>query len=101
MAGGRRLTLEDARRIGDRLGVDWDAIDPAELRRGIEVEIEQAGGAAVDTTAVDTTAADTGDDLLSAGRVAWLRLREVPDFYTRLDELAAAAEKHRVRRFRL
>jgi len=95
MAGGRRLTLEDARRIGDRLGVDWDAIDPAELRRGIEVEIEQAGGAAV-----DTTAADTGDDLLSAGRVAWLRLREVPDFYTRLDELAAAAEKHRVRRFR-
>jgi len=32
--------------------------------------------------------------------VAWLRLREVPDFYTRLDELAAAAEKHRVRRFR-
>ena len=96
MAGGRRLTLEDARRIGDRLGVDWDAIDPAELRRGIEVEIEQAGGAAVDTT---TDA--TGDDLLSAGRVAWLRLREVPDFYTRLDELAAAAEKHRVRRFRL
>jgi hypothetical protein len=95
MAGGRRLTLEDARRIGDRLGVDWDAIDPAELRRGIEVEIEQAGGAAV-----DTTADATGDDLLSAGRVAWLRLREVPDFYTRLDELAAAAEKHRVRRFR-
>ena len=99
MAAGRRLTLEDARRIGDRLGVDWDAIDPAELRRGIEVEVEQAGGAA--TATADTTPDDGGDDLLSAGRVAWLRLREVPDFYTRLDELAAAAEKHRARRFRL
>ena len=91
MAAARRLTLEDARRIGDRLGVDWDAIDPAELRRGIEVEVEQDDGGSD----------DGGDDLLSAGRVAWLRLREVPDFYTRLDELAAAAEKHRARRFRL
>jgi len=98
MAAGGRIALADARRIGDRLGVDWDAIDPAELRRGIEVELELAGGGPTATPEPATAADD--DVALTAGRTAWERLREVPDYYTRLDELAAAAEQHRSRRFR-
>jgi hypothetical protein len=83
MAEERRVSLADARGIGERLGADWDAVDPAELRRGIEVERDSCGSD------------------LEAGRLALARLREVPDYYTRLDELAAAAEKHLARRHRL
>lgn len=92
MADREGITRDTARAVGDRLGIDWDAVDAAEFRRGLEVESEQAAA---------TAAAPADDPLLTAGRAAWARLREVPDFYTRLDELAAAAEKHRARRFRI
>ena len=83
MGDDRRISLADASAIGDRLGADWGTIDPAEFRRGIEIERENAA------------------DDVAAGRVALARLAEVPDYYTRLDELAQAAEKHLSRRFRL
>jgi hypothetical protein len=78
MGEDRRISLADARAIGDTLGADWGTVDPAEFRRGIEIERDAA-----------------------AGRLALARLAAVPDYYTRLDELSAAAEKHLSRRFRL
>lgn len=83
MGEDRRISLADARAIGDTLGADWGTVDPAEFRRGIEIERESAA------------------DDAAAGRLALARLAAVPDYYTRLDELSAAAEKHLSRRFRL
>jgi len=83
MGEDRRISLADARAIGDMLGADWGTVDPAEFRRGIEIERENAA------------------DDVAAGRLALARLADVPDYYTRLDELSAAAEKHLARRFRL
>lgn len=83
MAEDRRVSLADARSIGDQLNADWDSVDPAELRRGIEIE------------------RDNGGSDLEAGRLALARLAEVPDYYSRLDALAAAAEKHLARRYGL
>jgi len=102
MAEGPKITREIARDVGERLGIDWNAVEPAEFRRGLEVEVELAAvDSAAPGIAPGTTAGTADDPLLSAGRIVWTRLREVPDFYTRLDELAAAAEKHLARRFRI
>jgi hypothetical protein len=102
MAESPMITREIARGVGDRLGVDWNAVEPAEFRRGLEVEVAQAAvNPAPPGIAPETTTGTADDPLLSAGRIVSTRLREVPDFYTRLDELAAAAEKHLSRRFRI
>lgn len=83
MGDDHRISLANARMIGEGLGADWNTVDPAEFRRGIEIERENAA------------------DDIAAARLALARLADMPDYYTRLDELSAAAEKHFSRRFRL
>ena len=35
----------------------------------------------------------TGDDPVLTGKIAWAHLKEIKDYYTRLDQLEAEAEK--------
>ena len=36
----------------------------------------------------------TGDDLILTGKIAWAHLKEVPDYYTRLNKLEAEADRY-------
>ena len=36
----RSFSTEEARSIGDRIGIDWDAVDLEQFRMGLEVEME-------------------------------------------------------------
>lgn len=71
---GMGLTVEDARRIGAALGVDWEEakFDPDEFRCGIEFEIAHSHR---------DPARMTDDDELAAFRKALARLQERPDYY--------------------
>ena len=40
MAAKRQFTTEEARRIGDRIGVDWAKYSIEEFRMGLAVELE-------------------------------------------------------------
>ena len=82
--GKRKITSDEARRIGDGLGIDWQTVDIEEFRRGLEVELEH--GAHEPETDV------TGDDMTLTGKIAWAHLKEFPDYYTRLDKLEAEAD---------
>jgi hypothetical protein len=64
-----------------RLGLDWAKIDLEQFQRGLEVEFEH--GAREPETDV------THDDLMLTGRIAWAHLKEIADYYTRLDKLEA------------
>jgi hypothetical protein len=83
VAGKRRISPEEARNIGSTLGIDWTSVDPEQFRRGLEVELEH--GAHAPETNV------TNDDLTLTGKIAWAHLKEIPDYYTRLDKLEAEA----------
>jgi len=85
MEATQRIGLDQARAIGTRLGVDWEWIDVEQLRRGLEVELEHG--------ARDPATNVTGDDLLLTGKIAWAHLKEIPDYYTRLDRMEAEAKK--------
>lgn len=74
----RRFAAEEARTIGDRLGVDWKDIPLEEFRRGLEVEMEHG--------TIDPTTNITNDDLVMTGKIAWIHLKERSDYYTRLDQ---------------
>jgi hypothetical protein len=82
--GTRKFELDEARSIGDNLGISWDQVDPEEFRRGLEVELEH-GGHDPDTNV-------TNDDPILTGKIAWAHLKEIADYYTRLDRMEAEAE---------
>ncbi len=78
-------TSEEAKKIGEQIGVDWTKVDLEQFRRGLEVEMEHGTHFGDDTNV-------TKDDPHITGRIAWAHLKEIPDYYTRLDKMEAEAE---------
>lgn len=85
MSGKRQFTLEEARAIGAQLGLDWALVDPEQFRRGLEVELEHGRR--------DPATNVTNDDPVLTGKIAWAHLKEIGDYYTRLDRLEAEAKQ--------
>ena len=81
MGDKRQFNIEEARSIGMQLGLDWAQIDLEQFRRGLEIELEHG--------ARDPETNVTGDDPLLTGKIAWAHLKEIQDYYTRLDQLEA------------
>ena len=80
----REFTTEEARTIGDALGIDWDTVDVEQFRIGIAIELEHGG--------VDPLTNVTNDDLVLTGKIALAHLNEFPDYYSRLEKLEEEAE---------
>jgi hypothetical protein len=76
MSKKKRFTLDQAKAIGEQLGIRWDKFDLEQFRAGLGVELEH--GTANPTTNV------TNDDPLKTGKIALAHLTEFPDYYTRL-----------------
>jgi hypothetical protein len=83
MTTKRSFTSQQARQIGDALGIDWAAVDLEQFRRGMEVELEHG--------AHDPQTNVTNDDPLMTGKIAWAHLKEIRDYYTRLDKMESDA----------
>lgn len=81
------FTIEDARRIGTDIGIDWDTsrFDVAQFLDGIKVELEHG--------LHDPETNVTGNDPVMTGKIALAHLREFPDYYTRLEKLEKEAEE--------
>lgn len=84
MTQKRSFTSEEAREIGKTLGINWATVDLEQFRRGLEVELEHG--------AHDPETNVTNNDPIMTGRIAWAHLKEIRDYYTRLDKLEAEAE---------
>lgn len=74
------LTLQRAKQIGDEIGVDWDEIDLGEFIQGIKEEMEH-GSMYGDVTQVHA------DDYVVSAKIAVAHLKEVPNYYTLLEEM--------------
>jgi len=83
MTAKRSFTIEQARGVGDTLGIDWKTVDLEQFRRGLEVELEHG--------ARDPQTNVTGDNLILTGKIAWAHLKEIHDYYARLDRMEAEA----------
>lgn len=86
MSEKRVFTTEQAKEIGDKLGIDWKKWDVEQFRRGMDVELEHG--------TQDPKTNVTNDDPLITGKIALAHLNEFPDYYTRLDEMEEEAEKY-------
>jgi hypothetical protein len=86
MSQAPRFSVEQAREIGERIGVEWASarFDVEQFRMGLEVELEHGHR--------DPTTDVTGDDPITTGKIALAHLHEFPDYYTRLARMEAEAE---------
>lgn len=86
MTSGSQFSKEEAKRIGDRLGVSWEVVHLEEFQMGLAVELEHG------THDPETNV--TGDDEVLTAKIALAHLREFPDYYTRLKRLETEAEAY-------
>ena len=86
MAKKRQISVDEAKRVGASLRLNWQSVDLEQFRRGLEVELEHGEH--------DPETNVTNDDLLLTGKIAWAHLKEFPDYYTRLDKLEAEADAY-------
>ncbi len=81
----KQFTAEEAKAVGEQLGIKWDKFDIDQFRRGMDVELEH--GTQNPWTNV------TNDDPTITGKIALAHLNEFPDYYDRLEEMEEEAEK--------
>ncbi|MBE0526798.1 MAG: hypothetical protein IH631_07635 [Candidatus Thorarchaeota archaeon] len=84
MSPKKSFTTEEAKLIGEKLGIKWDRFDVEQFRMGMNVELEHG------TRDMSTNV--TNDDPQTTGKIALAHLTEFPDYYDRLDKLEEEAK---------
>ena len=85
MESKKHFTEQEAKEVGEKIGIKWDKFDVDQFRRGMDVELEH--GTTDETTNV------TNDDPMMTGKIALAHLNEFPDYYDRLEKMEKEAEK--------
>jgi hypothetical protein len=89
MTSRTRFETDEAFSAAQELEIDFakERFDLEELRRGMDVELEHGRR--------DPATNITEDDPVATAKIALAHLREMPDYYERLEEMEAAAEAER------
>ena len=87
MSTGKTFTAEEAREIGEQIGIEWKTapFDVEQFRMGMDVELEHG--------LHDPATNVTGDDAVVTGKIALAHLNEFPDYYTRLERMEEEAKR--------
>lgn len=80
----KNFTPEEAKQIGESLGIDWSKYDVEQFRMGMDVELEHG--------TVNPVTNVTNDDPITTGKIALVHLNEFPDYYTRLGKMEVEGE---------
>ena len=84
MTSKKHFTNEEAKQIGEALGIEWSRFNVEQYRMGLDVELEHG--------LVDPHTNVTNDDPMITGKIALAHLNEFSDYYTRLDKMEKEAE---------
>jgi hypothetical protein len=85
MVAKQHFTTEQAREIGDKLGIDWIRFNVEQFRMGLDVELEHG--------MIDPSTNVTGNGPILTGKIALAHLNEFADYYTRLDKMEQEVKK--------
>lgn len=83
------FSADEARRVGEEIGIDWASapFDVEQFRTGMEVELEHG--------LHDLLTNVTDGDPVVTGKIALAHLNEFPDYYTRLARMEDEAKRDR------
>jgi hypothetical protein len=81
----KQFTEQEAKQIGEKIGIKWDKFDVEQFRMGLDVELEHG--------LCDPTTNVTDNDSIVTGKIALAHLNEFPDYYTRLAKMEKDADE--------
>ncbi len=79
----KEFNEEEAKLIGNKLGIKWDKFDIEQFRKGMIIELEHGK--------IDPDTDVSNDDPITTGKIALAHLNEFPDYYTRLEQMEKEA----------
>jgi hypothetical protein len=84
---GKTFTADDARLVGEEIGIDWATapFDVEQFRIGMNVELEHG--------LHDSRTNVSNDDPHVTAKIALAHLNEFPDYYTRLERMEGEAKR--------
>jgi Protein of unknown function (DUF5661) len=87
MSEKKSFSLEEASRVAEAIGIDWDSapFEVEQFRMGMDVELEHGHH--------DPMTNVTDDDPIVTGKIALAHLREFSDYYIRLERMEKEAER--------
>lgn len=85
MSNKKHFSAEEAKGIGEKIGIKWDKFDVDQFRQGMDVELEHG--------LIDPSTNVTNDDPVITGKIALAHLNEFPDYYDRLAKMEKEADK--------
>lgn len=87
MSDRKGFSLDEARRVGEEIGIDWDSsrFDVDQFRMGMDVELEHG--------LHDLLTNVSDSDPVVTGKIALAHLNEFPDYYTRLQRMEEEAKR--------
>ena len=80
------ITEEDAKHVGDILGVDFNVVSLDTWIYALHVELEHG----TENKLTDVS----GDDLVTTGKIALAHIMEFPDYYQRLKVMEEEGDKY-------
>jgi hypothetical protein len=80
------FTMEQAKVIGELLGIKFDRFSVEDFRYGLDVELEHGKEGPLTNV--------TDSDPFITGKIAWAHLNEYPDYYVRLARMEEEAEEY-------
>ena len=80
------FTSQEAKEIGEQLGINWSKFDVEQYRIGLNVELEHGR--------VNLHTNVSNDDPIMTGKITLAHLNEFPDYYTRLTKMEEEAEDY-------
>ena len=81
------LTVDEARDVGESIGIDWASapFDVEQFRMGMDVELEHGRH--------DLSTNVTDNDPIATAKIARAHLNDFPDYYTRLAAMETEAKR--------
>ena len=84
MESKKQFSAEQAKEIGEQLGIDWEQFNVDQFCQGMNVELEHGK--------IDPHTDVTDDNPLATGKIALAHLNEFPDYYDRLEKMEEEGE---------
>jgi Protein of unknown function (DUF5661) len=87
MTSREPFTTDEARQIGEQIGIDWSSapFDVDQFQAGMNVELEHG--------LHDPSTNVSDDNPLVTGKIALAHLNEFSDYYTRLERMEEQAKR--------
>lgn len=85
MSHKRHFTKEEAKEIGEKLGVKWNKFDVEQFKKGMDIELEHG--------TINPNTNVTNDNPLLTGKITLAHLNELADYNDRLEKMEKQGEK--------